>query len=233
MIGLLLFLFFIPTFATETPQVSTSIPYQEIKLKNNDTLLGLFGKNWELVARFNRMDEKHLIGGHKLKVPNDLEALKNWTPMPREYPPAASHKKYFLILLDEQFLGTYEYGKLILDMPISSGRPPERCDAPNGDCSTPKGLFQALGGDWNHTSTLYDDPSGNPYPMKWAIRFHINKDWVQYWIHGGDLPGYQASHGCIRVIPKDALKLFRWVFPKAPKREFWLKKGTGIPIEIK
>ena len=33
--------------------------------------------------------------------------------------------------------------------------------------------------------------------MHYALRFHINKEGVSYWIHGRDLPGFPASHGCI------------------------------------
>lgn len=216
----------------EAPTVST-VPYRTIKLRKGDTLYKLFKQDWKLVARFNQIDERHLIGGRTLKVPRKLEMLKNWTPLPKEYLSAKNRSKYILVILEEQFLGAYENGKLIFDMPISSGRPKEKCDAPNGDCSTPVGKFRILGGDWDHISSLYDDPDGNPYPMPWAIRFYVSKSGIQYWIHGGDLPDYPASHGCIRVTKKDALKLFRWLFPKALKKEFWIPKNSRqTKIEI-
>lgn len=211
----------------------TKPTYHLLKIKKGDSFSKLFGKNWTLVARFNRLDEKHLVIGKKIKVPDNLEVIKEWSPLPKEYALAMPHKKYILVSLEDQFLGVYQNGKLIFDMPISSGRPLEKCDSPTGDCSTPTRIFQTLGGDWNHTSSVYDDPTGNPYPMPWAVRFHINKNGVQYWIHGGDLPGYPASHGCVRVTKKDALKLFRWLFPKAPKKEFWIKKDKRTLVEIK
>jgi hypothetical protein len=36
--------------------------------------------------------------------------------------------------------------------------------------------------------------------MDYAIRFHIGKDNVAYWIHARDLPGKPASHGCIGLF---------------------------------
>ena len=63
--------------------------------------------------------------------------------------------------------------------------------------------------------------------MRHALRFYISRDGISYWIHGRDLPGYPASHGCIGLydepmqqeeygIPKnpelnDAKRLFEWV----------------------
>lgn len=63
--------------------------------------------------------------------------------------------------------------------------------------------------------------------MNYPLRFYINREGVSYWIHGRDLPGYPASHGCIGLcdelmqkeqygIPKepelsDAKRLFEWV----------------------
>jgi len=64
----------------------------------------------------------------------------------------------------------------------------------------------------------------------YGLRFYVDKSvngWPSYWIHGRDLPGYPASHGCIglydeemqkevyqvpkNVILEDAKLLYRWV----------------------
>lgn len=212
---------------------SDSLPYQMIKIKKGDSFYKLFKNKWQIVARFNRLDEKHLIIGEKIKVPENLQDINEWTPMPKEYPPAEQYKKYILISLKDQFLGFYQNGKLVFDAPISSGRPKERCDSETGDCSTPTGLFYALGGDKNHKSSIYKNPEGEPFPMDWAIRFYVNKNGIQFWIHKGNLPGYPASHGCVRLTMKDARKLFRLVFEKYPEGEFWInKKKVYIPVEI-
>lgn len=213
------------------------LSYHEIKIKGGDTLIQLFGKDWKTVTRFNRIDEKHLIPGRTLKVPDDLRAAKHWTPMPEKYGPAANCDKYVLVLLEQQFIGFYRKGLLAFDAPISSGKPKERCDAKNGNCATPIGIFQALGGDKSHISSLYAMPDGEPYPMDWAIRFYVstapNGGNVQYWIHSGELPGYPDSHGCIRLMKKDAEKMFKLIFRRYPDYEFWIKKGRGAIIEIR
>lgn len=55
---------------------------------------------------------------------------------------------------------------------------------------TPTGIFTILQKDINHKSNQYDDA-----PMPFMQRL----TWGGIAIHGGNLPGYPASHGCIRL----------------------------------
>jgi lipoprotein-anchoring transpeptidase ErfK/SrfK len=107
--------------------------------------------------------------------------------------------------------------QIAIDAPISSGR--------RGH-STPTGHFTVLEKDPNHHSTLYGDyvdrggrvvragisaradsaPSGTHFEgasMKWFLR--LTADGVG--MHIGILPGYPASHGCVRQSVEGA-KLF-------------------------
>ena len=107
--------------------------------------------------------------------------------------------------------------QIVIDSPISSGK--------RGH-SSPTGHLQVLQKDPNHHSSLYGDfvdqsgrvvragvsaqidaaPSGTHFAgaaMKWFMR--LTDDGVG--MHVGILPGYPASHGCIRM-PSEAAKLF-------------------------
>jgi lipoprotein-anchoring transpeptidase ErfK/SrfK len=107
--------------------------------------------------------------------------------------------------------------QIVADSPISSGKPGH---------STPTGNFSVLEKDPDHRSTIYGDyvdssgrvvragisakidsaPSGTHYvgaPMTWFMR--LTGEGVG--MHVGILPGYAASHGCIRM-PSDGAKLF-------------------------
>ena len=55
---------------------------------------------------------------------------------------------------------------------------------------TPTGVFTILQRDIDHRSNLYDDA-----PMPYMQRL----TWGGVALHGGRLPGYPASHGCIRL----------------------------------
>lgn len=74
-----------------------------------------------------------------------------------------------------------------IDSPISSGRPGR---------STPTGNFTVSEKDKNHVSTIYH------CPMKYFLRL----SGMSFGLHVGQLPGYPASHGCVR-LPEQAAKL--------------------------
>jgi hypothetical protein len=183
------------------------------------SLEAIFGEDWMDVARFNRIDRRHAHSGVSIKVPRRIEDLAQFTPLPRVYPPGELKEKFILIDLTEQFLGAYEFGALRFSTPIVSG---------NGLNETPTGKFRLTAAHLQHQSDLYTiEGTDRPYPMNYALRFHVNREGVSYWIHGRDMPGYAASHGCIGLydesmqkeqygVPKepelsDAQKLFVWV----------------------
>jgi lipoprotein-anchoring transpeptidase ErfK/SrfK len=64
---------------------------------------------------------------------------------------------------------------------------------------TPAGVFALLEKDKDHHSTMYDDAS---MPNMQRIT------WNGIALHGGPLPGYAASHGCVRMPFGFAEKLF-------------------------
>jgi lipoprotein-anchoring transpeptidase ErfK/SrfK len=107
--------------------------------------------------------------------------------------------------------------QIAIDSPISSGK--------RGH-STPTGSFSVLEKDKDHRSSIYGDyvdsagrvvrggissqidsaPSGTHYvgaSMKWFMR--LTSEGVG--MHVGILPGYPASHGCVRM-PEPAAALF-------------------------
>lgn len=188
-------------------------------LRAGESLEKIFGDQWTDVARFNRIDRRHAHAGVSIKVPKRIEDLEAFKPLPLVYPPAERDEQFILIDLSEQFLGAYEYGALRVAVPIASG---------NGHNETPTGEFRLSAAHRARQSCLYTvEGTDRPYPMNHALRFHINREGVSYWIHGRDLPGYPASHGCIGLydepmqreqygIPKDpelndAKRLFEWV----------------------
>ena len=120
--------------------------------------------------------------------------------------------------------------QIYIDTPISSGKRGRE---------TPTGSFRVLEKDPNHKSSIYGDfvdqsgrvvrsgvsthidsaPSGTHYvgaPMRWFCRLTSNG----VGMHVGILPGYAASHGCVR-LPADIAPL---IYQK-------VKIGTPAVIE--
>ena len=95
-----------------------------------------------------------------------------------------------VISLDEQRAYVYRNGMAIGVSTISSGKPGK---------DTPTGVFTILQKNKDHHSNLY-----NNAPMPWMQRL----TWDGIALHGGTLPGYPASHGCVRLPHAFAEKLF-------------------------
>lgn len=193
-------------------------------LRPGESLETMFGERWVDVARFNRIDRRHARPGLSIKVPRRIEDVAQFTPVPPVYSQGELDEQFILIDLSEQFLGAYEFGALRFAVPIASG---------NGLNETPTGMFRLTAAHLHHQSSLYIiEGTDRPYPMSYALRFHVNREGVSYWIHGRDMPGYPASHGCIGLydetmqkeqygIPKepelnDARRLYLWVLGLEP-----------------
>jgi len=197
----------------------TGIEWKAHFVMPQESLERLFGKDWIYVARFNRIDRRHVYPGMTIKVPKNMTDIRNYSPLPSRYEPAAGYPKYILVNITEQWLAAYEYGILKFSTPAATGI---------AGHLTPLGLFKIDARDKFHSSSLYKTSKGDAqYPMDYAVRFHIDSAHVSYWIHARDLPGRPASHGCIgvydeemqhrvygmpeRPLVNDAARLFNWV----------------------
>jgi L,D-transpeptidase catalytic domain len=209
-------------------------------LRSGESLDSMFGDWWVDVARFNRIDRRHARSGVSIRVPKRLEELASFNPLPLFYPAAELDERFILIDLAEQFLGAYEYGALRFAAPIASG---------DGHNETPAGKFRITAAHRSHQSCLYTvEGTDRPYPMNYALRFYVNREGVSYWIHGRDLPGYPASHGCIGLydepmqkeqygVPKepelsDARRLFVWVLGSEPNDDHVIPLPRGPRVHI-
>jgi hypothetical protein len=167
-------------------------------IQPNETLESLFDDDWVWVARFNRIDRRHVYPGMTIKVPDRIEECRNYSPLPRRYEPARRHEKYILVDITEQWLGAYEYGVLVFSAPAATGK---------AGTETPTGLFRVDARHLTHTSSLYKTANDEEqYPMDNALRFYIGTDNVSYWLHARDLPGRPASHGCIGLFDEEMQK---------------------------
>jgi hypothetical protein len=95
-----------------------------------------------------------------------------------------------IVALREQRITVYDPHGWILRAPVSSGQKGRE---------TPAGIFSVLQKEAEHYSNLYDD----------AYMPHMQRiTWSGIALHGGPLPGYPASHGCIRMPYDFAGRLF-------------------------
>ena len=95
-----------------------------------------------------------------------------------------------LVSRDAQRVDVYRGTKLITSSPVSTGK---------SGYQTPIGVYSILGKRKWHRSNIY---SRAPMPYMQRIT------WSGIALHAGRVPGYPASHGCIRLPKKFAAELF-------------------------
>src|SRR5690349_14729557 len=95
-----------------------------------------------------------------------------------------------VVSLRSQRITIYDTTGWILSAPVSSGQKGRE---------TPAGIFSVLQKDAEHYSNLYED----------GYMPHMQRlTWSGIALHGGPLPGYPASHGCVRMPFAFAARLF-------------------------
>ena len=104
------------------------------------------------------------------------------------------------IIIDQDKLAWVAYdpdGYLIKWGPISSGR--DKCIDSANSCRTITGIFRVFSKENQYCRSNTFKGARMPY----CIYFHKG-----YALHGAnDVPGYRASHGCVRMFTEDALWL--------------------------
>jgi len=95
-----------------------------------------------------------------------------------------------IVSLQEQTLYVYRNGIRIGRATVSSGKEGHR---------TPTGVFTILEKNVKHTSSIYKGAS---------MPFMERLTWGGIALHAGNLPGYPASHGCVRLPLDFAQKLY-------------------------
>jgi len=95
-----------------------------------------------------------------------------------------------IVSIEAQKVTLYDADGWIFRAPVSTGTTGRE---------TPAGIFAIVEKDKDHRSTMYDDA--------WMPNMQ-RITWNGVALHGGPLPGYAASHGCVRMPYDFAEKLF-------------------------
>lgn len=117
----------------------------------------------------------------------------------------ACANREIIVNLEKQTLEAKENGHIVIKGSISSGK---------RGYETVAGDYKITQKEVDHKSTLYPKPSGGakmPYMMRLG--------WTAMALHLGNLPGYPASHGCVRVERGIIKKLYSWT-----------KRGTVVHV---
>lgn len=175
----------------------------------------LDGRQQKIVMTVNRVDMANLPSLDSILVPDDLSGdLVYYLPFPLRLKGLEEISKIIFFSYPSQTFGAYEYGNLVYAGATNMGRKKD---------PTPTGLYFT---NWKaeHTTSTFNDE----WELKWNFNIE-NKEGIGW--HQYAMPGYPASHSCLRLFEDDAQHLYKWA-------DEWKLKGTdsivlkGTPVIV-
>lgn len=168
-----------------------------------------------IVLAVNRTDNAGFAQMDTVIIPADISGdIAYYLPFPLSVPYLEAVDKIIFFSYATQTFGAYENGILIYTGPTNMGRKKD---------PTPTGLFFTNWKAEQTTSTFNDE-----WDLKWNFNIE-NKEGVGF--HQYSLPGYPASHSCLRLQEKDARYLYNWA-------DQWVLEGketilaNGTPVIV-
>ncbi len=208
------------------PGLCSNPQFECVKTTPGQTWVKMFPNDLqrEIVQKINR-SYNYLWAGKQIAVPRNLAnaTLLDVAPFPQQI---SEHEKQIIVDQEKLAWGAYDAeGQLINWGPISSGR--DKCSDSNKSCRTMTGIFRVFSKENEHCkSDVYPLKKGGA-PMPFCMYFHKG-----FALHGADdVPGYRASHGCVRLFVSDAKWLNEnFVDIASDKNEFMGTKVVVRPL---
>lgn len=200
-----------PTATIEPPPIIT---YLSWPIKTNDSLKKIFDtltpEHQKVLFALNRVDKKHIKNIDTIVVPEKFtNNLLDYSPFPTKLDILAPVYKLVIFSYPIQAYAVYEKGALVKWGPTNMGKKSTK---------TPEGLFFT---NWKGKEIR------SSVDKSWILRWNFNISnlggvgWHQY-----ALPGYPASHSCLRLLEEDAKWLYDWADQWILKNGQLLAKGT-------
>ncbi len=171
------------------------IKYKMIKSQTYKWLLNEYDTlGTDIILALNRVDKNRVRYLDSIVVPDTILNDKNYySPFPKHIDLLEKVKKILLIDQKIQAFAAYENGNLVKWGATSTGKK---------STPTPNGLFAT---NWKAKRTVSTD----------------NDEWILFWyfnlenrrgvsLHQYELPGYPASHACVRLSAEDGYWIYYW-----------------------
>lgn len=208
---------FSSVFANFSKELCNTEGYHCVRVKKNQSWHSLFPNENKrnIVMRVNRMNTQ-IWAGMTIAVPDNLEDtdILQFSPFPLQIDAPGEN----VVVVDPAFLawGAYDgNGELVRWGPASAGA--DFCKDISEPCQTKEGSFRVVTlGSSDCYSTKFPLPKGGA-PMPYCMYFNGGQA-----LHGepNGLPGYNASHGCVRLYVNDA----EWL------RYDFIDQGTRVVV---
>lgn len=205
---------------SRTDSVKLNITYHIDSIANDSALKAFKSKydatQLKIIAATNRIDINRIRIHATLIIPDTLLTdFTQYSPFPTTLNLPDSVTKFIIINKRIQLFAAYDHGKLAQFGPVSTGKK---------TTPTTSGLFYT-----NFKSRLKTSTVNGQWKMPWY--FNISN-------HGGiglhqyALPGYPASHSCVRMYEENAKWIYDWAdqWQVSKDGSTVLKKGTPVLV---
>ncbi len=180
-----------------------------------DSVMAEFNKNYSEEERYkilaiNRLDSKNKWRADTLVIPSTLDAnFMSFAPFPLEVDSLDQVEKLAMFSYSIHAYALYEKGKLIKWGPSSMGKKAT---------PTKKGLMFT---NWKKETAI--STSNSEWILRWNFNTHntLGIGWHQY-----ELPGFHASHSCMRLLEADAKYMYDWA-------DQWVLTDGGNTVKAK
>lgn len=168
----------------------------------------------DILHAINRVDAAHLKRLDSILVPDDYNRpFNDYLPFPTTVDLLKNVKKIILFSYPAQVFAAYEGGNLTRTGPTSMGRKTK---------PTPQKLYFT---NWKAKKTI--STVDNAWILKWNFNVH-NRWGVGF--HEYALPGYPASHSCMRLLEADAQFLYGWAEQWVLQNDQLAASGTPVIV---
>ena len=189
--------------------------------KKKDSVMAAFNKEFSEEERYtilalNRLDSKNKWRADTLAVPAEFDhTLMAYSPFPKNIETLKEVKKMVFFSYPIQAYALYESGELIKWGPTSMGKK---------TAQTKRGLMFA---NWKKELAISTVDSDWKLPFNVNVHNTLGIGWHQY-----DLPGFPASHSCLRLLMDDAKYLYNWVDTWILNKGGATLKANGTPVIV-
>jgi hypothetical protein len=170
---------------------------------------------WERVLKINRVDLAHVREGEMLIVPEENADDPMLSPLPNPVERIQAIPKILLVSRRVQAFAAYERGRQVHWGSTSTGKKAT---------PTPEGLYHTNWKARERASTVNGE---------WILPWYFNlANFGGISFHQYEMPGYPASHSCIRLMESDAKWIYDWADQWMLSKDGTTILVTGTPVVV-
>ncbi len=170
---------------------------------------------YRVLTTLNRKELRFFRPKQKIIVPDTfIEDLRAYSVFPYYYDGAKEVPKLIVVSNVYQAYACYEYGKLVRFVGVNTGK---------STTPTYPGRYSLYWRDRLRRSSFNEE-----WIMPFTWNFHLL---IGAAFHQFEMPGYPASHSCIRQFKEDAEWLYHWGDPAKRNKNGYVK-FSGTPVII-